>query len=98
MRIFGHKPSEIRKAIAAVCSATLILLVALPIVGLPAGVTAAVAVVTGFLTGVGVYLSKPNVAAVIDGLDVVDLPVDVPGIERSGGDVSAGRHSAPESV
>lgn len=78
MRILGRKPSEIRKAIAGFCSATLVLLVALPVAGLPVGVAAAIAAGTGFLTGVGVYLSKPNVAAVIDSLDVADPPIEAP--------------------
>lgn len=78
MKILGHKPSEIRKAIAGFCSATLVLLVALPVAGLPVGIAAGIAGVTGVLTGVGVYLARPNVAAVIDGLDVASPPVVVP--------------------
>ena len=46
--------------------------------GVTAAQWAAIAAGTGFLTGVGVYLSKPNVAAVIDGLDVADPPVEIP--------------------
>ncbi|AOT22889.1 hypothetical protein SEA_ZAKAI_30 [Mycobacterium phage Zakai] len=84
MKILGHKPSEIRKSIAGFAAALLVLLVALPVAGLPVGVAAVVATVTAFLTGVSVYLAKPNVAAVIDGLDMVDPPVEYPPfIEKS---------------
>ena len=73
MRILGHKPSEIRKAIAGFCAAFLVLLVALPVAGLPMGVAAVVASVSAFLTAVGVYLSKRNVAAIIDSLDTAEF-------------------------
>lgn len=69
MTIFGKKPSEIRKAIVAVATAVLVLAVALPVAGVPAVVTAVVVAVTGVATGVVTYLSKPNVAAVIDSAD-----------------------------
>lgn len=78
MKIFGHKPSEIRKAIVGFVAALLVLLVALPVAGLPASVAAVVATVTAFLTGISVYLAKPDVAAVIDGLDHVEPLVEVP--------------------
>ncbi|QFG10261.1 membrane protein [Mycobacterium phage DyoEdafos] len=76
MKIFGHKPSEIRKALMGFASALLVLLIALPVAGLPVAVSAAVAGVVSFLVGVSVYLSKPNVAAVIDAAD--NLPGDYP--------------------
>ncbi|AXH67836.1 membrane protein [Mycobacterium phage Bromden] len=76
MKIFGHKPSEIRKSIAGFAAALLVLLIALPVAGLPVAVTAAVASVTSFLVGLSVYLSKPNVVAVIDAAD--ELPGDYP--------------------
>ncbi|QXO14269.1 membrane protein [Mycobacterium phage Chaser] len=76
MKIFGHKPSEIRKALMGFASALLVLLVALPVAGLPVAVSAAVAGGVSFLVGLSVYLSKPNVAAVIDAAD--RLPGDYP--------------------
>ena len=77
VRIFGHKPSEIRKATAGFAAAGLALLVALPVVGLPAWLTVLIASLVSFLTGVTVYLSKPNVKAIIDAADDVDF--DIPG-------------------
>ncbi|OYN81794.1 hypothetical protein [Mycolicibacterium sphagni] len=78
MRIFGRKPSEIRKALVAFSAATLILLLALPVAGLPVAVAGAIAGGVGLFTGLSVYLSKPNVEAVIDHLDDVKPPVVVP--------------------
>lgn len=69
MKILGKKPSEIRKAIAAATSALVVLLVALPIAGLPIVVAGAVAGVTAVLVAVTTFVSKPNVAAVIDSAD-----------------------------
>ena len=76
MKIFGHKPSEIRKALVAFTAALLVLLVALPLAGLPAAIVALVTGATAFLVGLSTYLSKPNVAAVIDSAD--HLPGDYP--------------------
>lgn len=73
MMILGHKPSEIRKAIAAFSAALLVLVVALPIAGMPAGVVAVAGTITAVLVGVSTYLSKPNVAAIIDSADNIDL-------------------------
>ena len=73
MMILGHKPSEIRKAIAGFSAALIVLLVALPLTGLPAGVVAAVTAVTAVAVAVTTYLSKPNVAAIIDSADNIDL-------------------------
>lgn len=84
MKILGHKPSEIRKAVAGFSAALLVLLVALPAVGLPVAVAGVIATVTAFLTGVSVYLAKPNVSVIIDGLDHIDPPVEYPPfIEKS---------------
>lgn len=71
MVIFGHKPSEIRKALVGGIAALLILLVALPLVGLPVAVSGVVAGTVAVLTSVSVYLTKPNVAAVIDSADLL---------------------------
>lgn len=67
--VFGRKPSEARKAVVAFLSAVLVLAVALPVVGLPVGVTAAVAAITGSINLVVVYLTRNDVAAVIDSAD-----------------------------
>ena len=69
MTFFGKKPSEIRKAIVAVCAAVLTLAVALPVAGLPVGVVAVITGAVAIVTGVSTYLSQPNVAAVIDSAD-----------------------------
>jgi hypothetical protein len=78
MKIFGRKPSEIRKAIVAFTVPLVVLLIALPVAGLPAAVAAVVATVVSVATGASVYLSKPNVEAIIDNLDNVNPPVEVP--------------------
>ena len=76
MRILGYRPSEVRKAIVAFLSSVLILLVALPVAGMPAGVAAGIAAFTSFATMAVVYLTRNDVAKVIDSADEADFQRD----------------------
>ncbi|OHT47910.1 hypothetical protein [Mycobacteroides chelonae] len=67
VRILGKKPSEIRKAVAAVVAVLLAVLVAIPVVGLPLKVAAVVAGAIAVLKGAEVLLNK--VAGAIDSVD-----------------------------
>ncbi len=73
MTIFGYKPSEIRKSTVAFLSAVLVLAVALPVAGLPVGVAAAIAGGVGVVQLVVVYLTRNDVAGVIDSVDNLSL-------------------------
>ncbi|MGC7251494.1 hypothetical protein RA985_21340, partial [Mycobacteroides abscessus subsp. abscessus] len=67
VRILGKKPSEIRKAVAAVIAVLLAVLVAIPVVGLPLKVAAVIAAAIAVLKGAEVVLNK--VAGAIDSVD-----------------------------
>lgn len=69
MRILGHKPSEIRKAVLTTCAVLAVLLAAIPVAGLPASVAAPLGAVTALVAGVTTYLTRNDVAAVIDSTD-----------------------------
>lgn len=67
VRILGKKPSEIRKAVLAVIAVLLAVLVAIPVVGLPLKVAAAVGGAIAILKAVEVVLNK--VGGAIDSTD-----------------------------
>ncbi len=67
VRILGKKPSEIRKAVAAVIAVLLAVLVAIPVVGLPLKVAAVIAAAIAVLKGAEVVLNQ--VAGAIDSAD-----------------------------
>lgn len=67
VRILGKKPSEIRKEVAAVVAVLLAVLAAVPLVGLPLKVAAAIAGAIAILKGAEVILNK--VAGAIDSVD-----------------------------
>lgn len=69
MKILGHKPSEIRKALWAFAVVLGVLLAALPVAGMPAGLAAGISAATALAGGVATYLSRNDVAEVIDATD-----------------------------
>ncbi|SHT52609.1 Uncharacterised protein [Mycobacteroides abscessus subsp. abscessus] len=69
MRILGHKPSEIRKALWAFAYVFGFLLAALPTAGLPAAWAAGIATTAAITGAVATYLSRNDVAEVIDSTD-----------------------------
>lgn len=69
LRILGHKPSEVRKALWAFAWVLGFLLAALPTAGLPAGVAAGIAATAAAAGGIATYLSRNDVAEVIDSTD-----------------------------
>lgn len=73
MKIFGYKPSEVRKALASFAAAILILALALPAAGLPASVAVAIAGTVAVTQGAIVFLTRNDVAAVIDSADNLNI-------------------------
>ncbi len=69
MKILGHKPSEVRKALWAFAYVLGFLLAALPTAGLPVGVAAGIATGAAIAGGLATYLSRNDVAEVIDSAD-----------------------------
>lgn len=69
MKILGHKPSEIRKTILTTCAVLTVLLMAVPVGVLPVSVAAPLGAVTALVAGVTTYLTRNDVAEVIDATD-----------------------------
>lgn len=70
MRIFGRKPSELRKTAVVVLSTSLVLVVALPpLAGISTAAAAGVAGFIVFCKAAHLYLTRPDVAEIIDSAD-----------------------------
>ncbi|SIL71416.1 hypothetical protein [Mycobacteroides abscessus] len=68
MKVFGRKPSELRKTAVIVLGAALVLVAAVP-AGLPAQLAGAIAAVGLAAKALHLYLTNPSVAELIDSTD-----------------------------
>ncbi|SHX42980.1 Uncharacterised protein [Mycobacteroides abscessus subsp. massiliense] len=68
MKVFGRKPSELRKTAVVVLGALLVLVAAVP-VGLPAQLAGVIGAVGLAAKALHLYLTTPSVADLIDSTD-----------------------------